>query len=355
MAIDTTYRGASVLVTGHTGFKGSWLCLLLNALGAKVTGVALPPPSEPSLYALLGIEQRLSVSHMLDVRDAEALRALIAKMQPDIVFHMAAQPLVLQAYADPVETFSTNIMGTVHVLDALRALKKPVAAVMVTSDKCYKNQESATPYVESDPLGGSDPYTASKACAEIVSQAYASAFFSAGDVAVATARAGNVLGGGDFGANRLVPDLYRVVSRGMPLKLRYPDAVRPWQYVLDVLWGYLTLGAALAQKKHAVADAYNFAPPDTTPVSVREIVARVSAIWGRAVEVGMEAPLHHETNVLRIDASKAGRILGWESLMDTDAMLTATAQWYERMLDGDADLWEFTQRQLNDYLARAKR
>ncbi len=352
MSIKTSFHGASVLVTGHTGFKGSWLCLLLNALGARVTGIALPPPTTPSLFELLNIESKLERSNIIDVRDEKKMRTCIEKIQPDMVFHMASQPLVLESYRDPVGTFSSNIIGTVNVLDALRSVNKPVAAVMITSDKCYKNLESQTPYSEDSHLGGSDPYTASKACAEIVSHAYRSAFFSSGQIAVATARAGNVLGGGDFGANRLVPDLYRCAVNNTPIRLRYPDAIRPWQYVLDVLWGYIMLAAALKEKKEGVTEAFNFAPLDTKPMPVRAIVEHVTRMWERPIPVEYENPLHPETGVLRIDSSKAASVLGWKSQMSAEDMLSETAKWYKEYLSGK-DMNDFTQNQIADFIRGA--
>lgn len=350
MSIKSSLRDASVLVTGHTGFKGSWICLLLEALGARVTGIALPPPTHPSLFKLVGIESRLAASHIVDVRDAAAVRTHIQATEPDIVFHMAAQPLVLKSYHDPIETFASNIMGTVHVLDALRGLKKSASVVIITSDKCYKNLESQTPYTEDSPLGGDDPYTASKACAEIVSGAYRHAFFSSADIALATARAGNVLGGGDFGANRLIPDLYRAAASGTALRIRYPNAVRPWQYVLDVLWGYLILATELKARKPFAVDAFNFAPPNATPVPVSAIVKQMTQIWDIPVPVEYEAPTHPETGVLRIDSSKATETLGWRSKMDTHTMLAETAAWYKEFLSG-GDMVRMTHNQVDAYIA----
>lgn len=350
MSIMSPYHGASVLVTGHTGFKGSWMCLLLKALGARVTGLALPPPTHPNLFEIADVASQIAASHVVDVRDMAALQRHIENAAPDVVFHMAAQPLVLESYRDPVGTFSTNIMGTVHVLEALKSLKKPAAAVMITSDKCYKNYESETPYDEASPLGGSDPYTASKACAEIVSHAYRSAFFSTGQVRVATARAGNVLGGGDFGEHRLIPDLYRCAVGKTPIRLRYPDAVRPWQYILDVLWGYLLLGAALRSGQRDAEDSFNFAPVGATPVTVRDIVERFCLVWQRNIPLEYEAPKHPETGMLRINARKAEQLLGWRSRMDTDAMLTATAEWYAAYLSGTANMLHFTETQLQRYV-----
>jgi CDP-glucose 4,6-dehydratase len=252
----------------------------------------------------------------------------------------------------PVETFRTNIMGSVHVLDALRTIGKPVTAVIVTSDKCYRNRETAVPYTENDALGGSDPYTASKACAEIVTGAYRETYFNAGDIRIASARAGNVLGGGDFREHRLVPDLYRAVKNSQPLTLRYPDAVRPWQYVLDVLWGYLTLAAHLAEEGKAFEGEYNFASHSSYPLKVRDIVSQLLQLWGAAhTVIHTEESPAKETRTLLIDPSKAQRVLGWKTQVDDASMLRETAGWYRHLLDGSPALAGYTMAGIDNYLA----
>jgi CDP-glucose 4,6-dehydratase len=350
--IASAFKDKRVFITGHTGFKGSWLCLLLNALGAKTAGYALAP-LEPSFYTLLGVDKVVSESHIRDIRDGEALQKALDAFAPDVVFHLAAQPLVLTALKDPVDTFATNIMGTVQVLEALRVRGKKLSVVIVSSDKCYKNEESAAPYRETDRLGGSDPYTASKACTEIVTAAYREAYFAGSDILVASARAGNVLGGGDFGLNRLVPDLFRAVQGGSPLVLRYPDAIRPWQYILDVLWGYVTLAGSLLLGGEAYADAYNFANPSAAALKVKDIVSHMLLLWeADNTVVKIEKSVYRETHTLVIDPGKAMKTLGWSSKMDGEAMLKETAGWYRLLLKKDAGLANHTRTHIRDYITR---
>ena len=252
------FRGKKVLLTGHTGFKGSWLVLWLHRLGARVAGVSLPPNTLPNLFSLVGIED-LCESHLCDIRDCAALNAVIRQIEPEIVFHLAAQPLVRASYLDPVETIATNVMGTAHVLDALRGLESTRVAVMVTTDKVYREKQPPRPYRENDALGGHDPYSASKAASEIVIGSYRSAFLAEQGVAIASARAGNVIGGGDWSADRLIPDAVRAWQKGQTLEVRRPDAIRPWQHVLEPLAGYLTLAEKI-WRQPALAGAYNFGP-----------------------------------------------------------------------------------------------
>ena len=327
-----SYRGRRVLVTGHTGFKGSWLALWLQSLGAEVTGVALPPPTKPSHWELLRLGIR---SETLDLRDAAGVRALVASVRPDIVFHLAAQALVRRSYADPLETWSTNVQGTANVLDACRGPHGPRAIVVASSDKCYENREWAWPYRESDRLGGHDAYSASKAATELVAQSYRRAFFDARDSAlIATARAGNVVGGGDWSEDRLVPDLVRSVASGGTLGIRSPRATRPWQHVLEPLGGYLTLGERLFEGDRDAADAWNFGPDVADQLPVETILERLSRHWpGLRWRVEPAADRLHEAGLLSLDSAKARARLGWQPRWHADQALAQTAAWYRAYLE----------------------
>lgn len=330
---DAFWRGRRVLVTGHTGFKGSWLSLWLQRLGADVAGFALLPATTPSLFDEAAVAE--GMGHTVgDVRDLPALGAAVAAHRPEVVLHLAAQSLVRPSYADPVATFAVNVMGTVNLLEAVRACPSTRVVVVVTSDKCFENREWVWPYREGEALGGRDPYSSSKACAELVSAAYRDSFLAAAGTAVATARAGNVLGGGDWADDRLVPDIARSMIAGEPLVLRYPDAVRPWQHVLDPLGGYLLLARRLWDEP-ALAGPWNFAPGGDEGWPVRRIVARLAERLGRAGEwAQQQGSLPHEAGSLRLDASKARALLGWQPRFDLDETLGLIADWYSRHSQG---------------------
>jgi CDP-glucose 4,6-dehydratase len=331
------YRGRRVLVTGHTGFKGSWLSYWLTQLGAEVTGYALEPPTEPSLFDALGLDQL--VSHVVaDIRDAECLERELVKAAPDVVLHLAAQPIVRESYARPVETFATNVMGTVNVLQAARACAAVQAVVVVTTDKCYRNTEDGRPFVEDDPLGGRDPYSASKGCAELVTAAYAASFFAERDVAVASARAGNVIGGGDWAADRIVPDCVRALEAGRAIDVRNPSAVRPWQHVLEPLAGYLQLATRMLDGGGAFAGAWNFGPAPEDALTVQWVVDRFLEEWGRGSWETAQAatPQPHEAHLLTLDSSKAVARLGWAPRWDAGEAVRRTAAWYHGRADDAA-------------------
>ncbi|HEX3463988.1 MAG TPA: CDP-glucose 4,6-dehydratase [Candidatus Elarobacter sp.] len=329
------WRGRRVLVTGHTGFKCAWLCALLLRRGAAVSGLALPPDTTPSLWAGLPYAAQID-ERIADVRDAGAVAAAVAELRPRTIFHLAAQPLVRRGYAEPVETYATNVMGTVHVLDAVRHSDSVENVVVVTSDKVYADRPRPGGYTEDARLGGADPYAGSKAAAELVVETYRSAFFSGdGAARVATARAGNVIGGGDFAPDRLVPDAFRAVASGRPLVLRRPDAVRPWQHVLEPLHGYLMLAEALANGT-AAADAYNFGPADRA-VAVRDVAGRFMGGMGVSPEhaITVEPSGEHETAVLEVDSTRAREVLGWRPQLTTAAAVDVTAAWYRAFLAGE--------------------
>lgn len=353
------WRGKKVFVTGHTGFKGTWLSLWLHTLGASVTGYSLDPPTKPSMYEICRMDD-IVCSYRNDIRDWEALRDAIRKNQPDIVFHLAAQPLVRESYSAPLDTFSINLMGTVHVLEAVRsALQEGVkisAVINVTSDKCYDNQEWTWGYRESDRLGGSDPYSASKAGSELITDSYRRAFFNSkaqGDpvVPVASARAGNVIGGGDWSKDRLVPDSVRAILAKKPVVIRYPDAVRPWQHVLEPLYGYLLLAQHLVQSGQDYAQGWNFGPDYHHSVTVEQFVSRFCAAWGDRAAFTIENKQDElkEAGQLRLDSSQASRMLEWYPKWNLNTAVAKTVEWYKAYLK-QADMRSFSQMQLNAYM-----
>jgi CDP-glucose 4,6-dehydratase len=340
------WRDKSVLVTGHTGFKGSWLCLLLQELGARVTGYALPPETDPSHYDLLGLQAGIE-SVTADVRDPHMLETVVERCQPDAVFHLAAQSLVRRSYTAPVYTFETNVLGTVNLLEAVRNSSGVRAVVSVTSDKCYENRETLRPYVEGDRLGGHDPYSNSKACAELVTQAYRDSFSDL--PATGTARAGNVIGGGDWSDDRLVPDLVRAAVSGAPLLVRNPEAVRPWQFVLEPLMGYLHLARSLAEGGSA-AEAWNFGPPDSDACTVQDFLNLALADWpaGPRWECDRgERP--HEARLLLLESGKAIDRLGWRRHLGLHDAAKWTIDWYRAWLNG-ADMASVSRDQVGRYL-----
>ncbi len=327
------WRGRRVLVTGHSGFKGGWLSFWLARMGAEVTGIALAPETQPSLFDLLRLPE-LVTSHFADVRDAAAIAGLVRNAAPEIVLHLAAQPLVRRSYRQPLETFGSNVMGTAHVLDALRDLPGVKAAVIVTTDKVYRNVETIFPYREDDPLGGHDPYSASKAAAEIVTASYRDAFLSAQGVAVATARAGNVIGGGDWSEDRLIPDAVRAWGEGRALEIRRPDAVRPWQHVLEPLAGYLCLAERLVAEP-SLAGAYNFGPRTDEAATVREVVELARSVFGRGEAVFAETPQGpHEAGLLALEIARAREVLGVTSRWNLVEGVTRTMDWYRGWREG---------------------
>ena len=343
------YAGRRVLVTGHTGFKGSWLALWLQALGAEVGGLALDPDTDPAHWNLLGLQ--LEHDARVDLRDAAGVYAAVMKFQPEVVFHLAAQPLVRRGYREPVTTFDSNVGGLVHLLEAVRACASVRAVVNATTDKVYEARATSIGYREDDRLGGHDPYSASKAAAELVTQSYAASFLAPRGVAVATARAGNVVGGGDWSEDRLVPDLVRAAASGQPLRLRNPQATRPWQHVLEPLSGYLCIGQALLTGD-TVGDAWNFGPAADATLAVGDVVARLHREWPQLQVEHDRGPHPHEAAQLMLDCSKAGRELGWRPVWNADMTLQRTAQWYHAFA---ADRSVRSRDDLAAYLADARR
>jgi len=339
------WGGRRVLVTGHTGFKGAWLALWLHALGAEVIGVSRGVPTEPSLYALARIGE-LVTQVDADVRDYDAVQGAVAKHGPEVVLHLAAQPLVRRSFADPRETYETNVMGTVNVLEAVRRAGGVRVVVNVTSDKCYENRDWEWGYREDEPKGGADPYSSSKACSELVTEAYRRSFFGeAGAARLASARAGNVFGGGDWAADRLVPDLMRAAEAGKPVRLRHPDAIRPWQHVLNPLSGYLLL-AERAAAEPACAAGWNFGPPDGDARPVRWIAERLGVAW--EPDPGPHPP---EARALKLDSSRARGRLGWRARWGLDEGLARTVEWHTALRAGEEDMRAVTLAQIEAYAA----
>lgn len=334
------WAGRRVFVTGHTGFKGGWLSLWLQDLGAEVTGYALSPPTKPSLFETARIGEGMR-SLIADVRDLGSLVAAVTEAQPEVVFHLAAQPLVRKSYRKPVETYATNVMGTVHLLEAVRQTPSVRAVINVTSDKCYENREWLWGYREIEPMGGHDPYSNSKGCSELVTAAWRDSFYNPArhgkhGVAIASARAGNVIGGGDWAEERLVPDLLRAFELGRPAVIRHPDAVRPWQHVLEPLSGYLRLAERLVEAGPDHAEAWNFGPDDEAAVPVRLLADHLCQAWGAGAAWQHEAGEHpHEAALLRLDSTKARTRLDWRPRWSLAKALEATADWHRACLAGE--------------------
>lgn len=327
------YRGRRVLLTGHTGFKGSWLALWLTELGADVTGAALPPDAAPNHWDLLGLD---IPDHRLDIREYHALARVVKDVQPEIVFHLAAQPLVRRSYRDPLETWATNVMGTANLLEACRHTASVRAIMVVTTDKCYENRERERGYCETDRLGGHDPYSASKAAAELVAASYRSAFFHEAQAPLlATARTGNVIGGGDWSEDRLIPDLVRAIAVGHALEIRSPLATRPWQHVLESLSGYLLLGQKLLEGRREFAEAWNFGPEPEGNRTVADVLTRLKSHWPELGWKMTDRPQPHEAGLLYLDSTKAHTQLGWRPVWPLDEALAATADWYRAYLSDD--------------------
>jgi CDP-glucose 4,6-dehydratase len=355
MSVDSMFwRGKRVFLTGHTGFKGGWLSLWLQSMGAELQGLSLAPVGPHSLFAEAGVADGMA-SAIGDIRDLETIRSTMAAFRPDIVIHMAAQPLVRQSYAEPVETYATNVMGTVHLLEAVRRTPGVRVVVNVTTDKCYENREWAWGYREDEPMGGFDPYSSSKGCAELVSSAYRQSFFQQGTgPAVATARAGNVIGGGDWATDRLVPDILRAFERGEPVVIRNPHSTRPWQHVLEPLAGYLTLAQHLWNDGAAFAEGWNLGPRDEDARPVQWIVERLVDKWGRGARWQLDGGVHpHEANYLKLDISKARSRLGWQPCWRLDDALRHIVTWHQAWLDGQ-DVRALCLQQINQYTHDSK-
>ncbi|GHT33602.1 CDP-glucose 4,6-dehydratase [Bacteroidia bacterium] len=348
------YKGKKVFITGHTGFKGSWLCLLLHQLGAEIYGYALQPPTNPSLYKIARINEFVT-SYVVDIRDYQSLSNALSEVQPDIVIHMAAQPLVRDSYKNPIDTYAINVMGTVNLLEAIRTVKSVRAVVNVTTDKCYENKEWLWGYRENEPIGGYDPYSNSKGCSELVTSSFRNSFFNIADygkthhVALASARAGNVIGGGDWAEDRLIPDFIRAINNQQTVHIRSPYAIRPWQHVLEPLSGYLLLGAKLFTEGCSFAEGWNFGPDDSDAKPVEWIIKRICDLWGEEASYQIDTtPQPHEATYLKLDCSKAKACLGWQPRWTIDTTLQSIVEWTKACRSGQ-NMRSFCEKQIQEY------
>lgn len=351
------WENRKVFVTGHTGFKGSWLCLWLNSLGAEVTGYSLEPNTNPSLYDLCNINELISKSIIGDIKDGEGLKRALQSSQAEIVIHMAAQPLVRESYNNPVETYATNVMGTVNILEAVRETSTVRSVVNVTTDKCYENKEWVWGYRETEPLGGHDPYSSSKACSELVTSAYRNSFFTnmpnGRVVSLASARAGNVIGGGDWATDRLIPDCITALLTGNRIKIRNPESIRPWQHVLEPLSGYLLLAEMLYKNGQQYAGSWNFGPSDVDAKPVEWIVKKMCEKWGNDVDYTVDpSPQVHEAKYLKLDCSKATLELGWSARWNLETALDKIIEW-NKEFDMQGNILNICIRQIEEF-TRAK-
>lgn len=343
------YKGKTVLVTGHTGFMGSWLTETLNLMGAVVVGFSLDPPTVPNMYEITGLDKKVT-SIKGDVKDLQALKSTLSEFSPDFVFHLAAQSLVLKSFEVPVETFSTNVMGTVNILESLRGAKNIKSIVVVTSDKSYKNKGWEYPYREIDELGGRDPYSASKSCADVVVNSYRESFFTGAGIGLSSVRAGNIIGGGDFADNRLIPDLVRSLMKEEPLRIRNPDSVRPWQHVLDPINGMLKLAQLMNENPLKYSANWNLGPLDSA-VSAKYLVDRCIDKFGRGSYVVEQSTLVQEEKILKLDINKAMDQLKWKPVWSIETALSRTVEWYEAYLE-NLDMGKVTTHQIYDFYGK---
>ncbi|MEW6380707.1 MAG: CDP-glucose 4,6-dehydratase [bacterium] len=354
MVTEAFWKGKRVLITGHTGFKGSWLSLWLKMLGAEVIGYSLSAPTIPNLYELAGVEKGM-ISIKGDIRDLNHLRKVIETHRPEVVFHLAAQSLVRRSYQDPIETYFTNVMGTVYLLEAVRRAGNPGAVINVTSDKCYENKEWLWGYREDDPMGGFDPYSSSKGCSEIITAAFRNSFFHPQrfdhhGIALASVRAGNVIGGGDWAQDRLLPDIMKALLEKRSFRIRSPQAVRPWQHVLEPLSGYLILAEKLYTNGPEYAESWNFGPSDGDIKTVSWIVEYIGQRWGQGIRYELDNARHpHEANYLKLDYSKAKMRLGWTPRLSIEQALELTLDWYRAYQSDPSSVCKLTESQINHY------
>lgn len=347
------YHGKRVLITGHTGFKGSWLSLWLSHLGAKVCGYSLAPNTKPSLFEEIDIASKIEKSVIGSILDRDTLQKVFDDFKPEIVFHLAAQPLVRLSYAEPVLTYETNVIGSLNVLEAARKCGTVKAFVNVTTDKCYENKETGKNFEEDDPFGGYDPYSSSKGCVEVMSASYRRSFLQGeDDYAMATARAGNVIGGGDWALDRLVPDCVRSINDGIKIEIRNPVAVRPWQHVLEPLSGYMLLGEKLYTEGKQYAEGFNFGPNEDSVLTVEDVAQKIVGFYGKGEVVVHKRDDLHEAELLMLSIKKAARVLGWKPVLTAEKAIQNTVEWYRRFYDGE-EMTAFTLQQIDDYQRKA--
>ncbi|MCK4797549.1 MAG: CDP-glucose 4,6-dehydratase [Spirochaetes bacterium] len=359
LMFNNFFKNKKVFITGHTGFKGSWLAFWLLTLGAKVKGYALEPNTQNDFFVVTQLEKKIE-SVIADVRDLNLLKKEMNDFNPDIVFHLAAQPLVRYSYQNPKLTFETNVLGTVNLFEAIRSCNNIQACINITTDKCYENVEKISGYIEDDKLGGHDPYSASKACSEIVSASYRKSFFSNSNIddkqtMIATVRAGNVIGGGDWAKDRLIPDSIRALENNLPIDIRNPDAIRPWQYVLEPLSGYLWLAAQSEKNAKEFGGAWNFGPDIKNAISVNKIVDQVIKNWGKGKWSNIQNPNDlHEAKLLYLDCSKVKTKLNWLPSLDIESTITATIAWYKEYFTKKDNMFNFSLEQLETYIKKAQ-
>lgn len=352
---NNIYAGKRVFLTGHTGFKGSWLALWLTKLGAKVCGYSLAPNTNPSMFTVLDIEHKIEKSVLGDILDEKTLERAISEFQPDIVFHLAAQPLVRLSYREPILTYKTNVIGTLNVLEMAKRCKSVKAFVNITTDKCYENKEVNRGYKEDEPMGGYDMYSSSKGCVEIMSSSFRRSFLQEeGTYAMATARAGNVIGGGDWAEDRLIPDCVRYINADKKIEIRNPIAVRPWQHVLEPLSGYLLLGQKLLEGGKKYAEGFNFGPNEDSVLRVAEVAEKACKYYGQGEVVIHKRDNLHEANLLMLNIEKAEKVLGWTPTYTADDAVKNTIEWYKHFYAKDVDMYEFTMNQIKEYEGNIK-
>jgi CDP-glucose 4,6-dehydratase len=350
-----SYQGKTVLITGHTGFKGSWLSLWLESLGAKVIGYSLDPPTDPSVFQATGLSDRI-IDVRGDILDCNKVFETVKKYRPEFIFHLAAQPLVRHSYKNPLETFNVNIMGTANILESIRLSHYPTTCVCITSDKCYENREWGYAYRENDPLGGHDPYSASKGAAELVIASYRKSFFNSGKensiVSLSSVRAGNIIGGGDWAEDRIVPDCIRALAKGNPVEIRNPHAIRPWQFVLDPLFGYLWLAVKMKEDPEVFADAWNFGPYHSNAVDVQTLTEKILQEWGSGTWKRMSQNNNalHEAGYLMLDTAKSMMRLGWKPVYEIDVAIQKTVEWYKEYYAGKTEMYDFSLKQVETYM-----
>ena len=349
------YAGKRVFLTGHTGFKGSWLALWLTKLGAKVCGYSLAPNTNPSMFKVLDIEHKIEKSVLGDILDEKTLEKSISEFQPDIVFHLAAQPLVRLSYREPILTYKTNVIGTLNILEMSKRCKSVKAFVNITTDKCYENKEVNRGYKEDEPMGGYDMYSSSKGCVEIMSSSFRRSFLQEeGTYAMATARAGNVIGGGDWAEDRLIPDCVRYINADEKIEIRNPIAVRPWQQVLEPLSGYLLLGQKLLEGGKKYAEGFNFGPNEDSVLRVAEVAEKACKYYGKGEVVIHKRDNLHEANLLMLNIEKAEKVLGWTPTYTADEAVKNTIEWYKHFYAKDVDMFDFTMNQIKEYEGNIK-
>lgn len=352
---NNIYAGKRVFLTGHTGFKGSWLALWLTSLGAKVCGYSLAPNTNPSMFNALDIEHKIEKSIFGDILDEKTLEKALSEFQPDIVFHLAAQPLVRLSYREPILTYKTNVIGTLNVLEMAKRCKSVKAFVNITTDKCYENKEVNRGYKEDEPMGGFDMYSSSKGCVEIMSSSFRRSFLQEESTyAMATARAGNVIGGGDWAEDRLIPDCVRYINADEKIEIRNPIAVRPWQHVLEPLSGYLLLGQKLLEGGKKYAEGFNFGPNEDSVLRVAEVAEKACKYYGKGEVVIHKRDNLHEANLLMLNIEKAEKVLGWTPTYTADDAVKNTIEWYKHFYAKDVDMYEFTMNQIKEYEGNIK-